>query len=173
VKIGTVSELLTCKPILELARVEESKAAIVDKVQAAILKCASSLGIELLPDQIKMLCSDILEVYAYESVEDILFCLKQARQGAYADIQNYGKLNMIIFRQWMARHLDKKYAEKEKQIESAKQVEKEELTRDEFYERGIKLREELQKIADGKRVSDENYHRERTKYFASKLNDPA
>lgn len=145
---------------------------ITDEIKLSLTKCMHGLGIDLAPAAVSTLAEDIAEVYKYESVEDICHCLKQGRQGVYADIPMYGKFNMIIFQQWMARHLDKKYAEKEKQIEAAKQVEKEEISRDEFYERGMKLREELQKIAEGKTVSENNFFKEKVKYFAGRVPKP-
>ncbi len=177
IHVGKTADLLQAAPMAQLINVAKQDGTvsvlekkITDEIKLSLTKCMHGLGIDLAPAAVSTLAEDIAEVYKYESVEDICYCLKQGRQGVYSDIQMYGKFNMIIFQQWMARHLDKKYTEKEKQIEAAKQVEKEEISRDEFYERGMKLREELQKIADSKRVSDENYHKERTKYFADKLN---
>lgn len=170
--IGKTSDLLACKPLVEVIRHEGLKEQAIDKVMAAILKCSSALGVEMKPDQISTLATDIFDVYKYDSLEDITHCLKQGRQGAYSDIPMYGKFNMIIFQQWMARHLDKKYEAKEKQIETAKQEEKEELSRDEFYERGMKLREELQKIEDSKSISEKNFFKEKVKYFAGRVEKP-
>jgi hypothetical protein len=176
IHVGKTADLLQAAPMLQLINVAKQDGTmsvlqkkITDEIKLSLTKCMHGLGIDLSPDAVSTLAEDIAEVYKYESVEDICYCLKQGRQGAYSDIQLYGKFNMIIFQQWMARHLDKKYEAKEKQIQAAKQEEKEEISREEFYENGLKLREELQKIADSKRVNDQNYHSVRSDYFAKKI----
>lgn len=144
-------------------RSEEAKKQAVELIRVAVLKCSSSLGIDMSPDQIKVLTEDIMEVYPVESVEDITYCLRQGRQGAYNDIPTYGKFNMLIFKQWMARHLDRKYEAKEKQLQAEKkEKDDEEFDRQKFYEAGIAYQEDLKAINDAEEKKKAEYIRLRT-----------
>lgn len=156
----------------ELIRVEGiSKEDIKKEIQMSILKCSESLGVAMSPDQVTTLSEDILEVYKYESVEDITLCLKRARQGYYMDVNNYGKINMLVFKQWMAIHLDMKYQAKEKQIESQKAVKEadQEFDRERFYSEGMKLQEKLKAIREMKDKSDDDLRKLKAERYKQSL----
>ena len=84
----------------------------------AIWKVSRGLDIQMSDDQISIIVEDILEKYRYESVEDILYCLKKGRQGSYGN--NYAKFNMIVFSEWMNQHLEQKYIAKETKLTESK-----------------------------------------------------
>lgn len=107
---------------------------------------------------------DIFDVYKYDSVEDIIHCLKQARQGAYTHIPNYGKFNMPVFRLWMSEHLDKKYQAKEAELTKLKEDKDDDpFDRERFYSEGMALREELKKIREDQEKKEKAYTAERTR----------
>ena len=157
----------------ELIRAEGvSKEAIKKEIQMSILKCSESLGVAMTPDQVTTLSEDILEVYKYESVEDITLCLKRARQGYYMDVNNYGKINMPVFKQWMAIHLDMKYQAKEKQLQSMKadQENNEPFDKEAFYQRGLEYQAAKKAREDAERAKEEAYRKEKVRLFKQSLN---
>lgn len=76
------------------------------------------MGIELTDMAISILTADIIDVYRYDSIEDVLWCLKKGRQGYYGT--TYGKLNMIVIAEWMAAHLEAKAEAREKELSQRK-----------------------------------------------------
>lgn len=77
----------------------------------------------------------ILDKYSYESLEDVLMCLRDGRIGKYK--KPFGVLDPVTFGEWMAAHLEKKY----EIIESEKRKLKPEFndvqefkSRQEYYE---------------------------------------
>ena len=173
IPIGKTDDLLNAKPMAELIRAEGvSKEAIKKEIQMSILKCSESLGVAMTPDQVTTLSEDILEVYKYESVEDITLCLKRARQGYYMDVNNYGKINMPVFKQWMSIHLDMKYEAKEKQIQAQKvdQENDEPFDRDKYYKEGMELFDKLKAIREKKYKADEELARFKAERYKQSLN---
>ena len=68
-----------------------------------------SLGLNMSDFQIQTLIEDILEVYPYESLEDLKECFKKARNGFYDfGFNKRDVLNMLVVRDWMKRHLTEK-----------------------------------------------------------------
>jgi len=94
---------------------------ILEAISKSITKCCQALGIEIAEETILMLADDILEVYRYESIEDVIYCLKKGRQGFYGFGHNKrGSLNMIVIRDWMALMLDEKASAREKKLAKEK-----------------------------------------------------
>lgn len=145
---GKPADLVHAVPMAELMRQNQANEnEILKEISLSVSKCSDALQIHLTPLQIKTMAEDILDVYKFESVEDIILCLKQGRQGVYSDIPTYGKLNMIVFQQWMARHLEKKYAEKEKLLRNEKLKELEMPETEEQYAISLKFIEKWKKQA--------------------------
>lgn len=165
IPIGNPADLLKAAPITQLVRQNPAtKEEILKEIKLSIIKCVQSLGIEMQPNGVETMAEDIVEVYPVESVEDITYCLRQGRQGAYNDIQTYGKFNMLIFKQWMARHLDKKYELKEeKQIQAEKKREEDEgFDKDKFYSEGLAYQEDLKAIQEAEEKKNIEYVRLKT-----------
>lgn len=164
IQIGNPADLLLAAPITQLVRQNPAtREEILKEIKLSIIKCVQSLGIEMQPGGVETMAEDIMEVYLVESVEDITYCLRQGRQGAYNDIPTYGKFNMLIFKQWMARHLDKKYELKEKQLQAEKkQEQEEEFDRQKFYESGMAYQDELKAINEAEEKKKSEYVRLRT-----------
>lgn len=93
------------------------KAEIVFSIQ----KCINALGIEMDNSDLSTLAEDILDVYKYDSVEDVIQCLKKGRQGTYGlGYNNRRSLNMLIIREWMSKHLEEKATAREKALSEHK-----------------------------------------------------
>lgn len=175
IQIGSPADLLLAAPITQLVRQNPAtREEILKEIKLSIIKCAQSLGIEMQPGGVETMAEDIMEVYPVESVEDITYCLRQGRQGAYNDIPTYGKFNMLIFKQWMARHLDKKYELKEKQLQAEKkQEQEEEFDRDKFYAAGMAYHEDLKKLDDDRAEKEAQYRKLRNELYIKAVNDKA
>ena len=169
IPITKTSDLLKCKPIAEVSR-EVSEEAVKMTIAQALLKCSAAMNIQMPQASIEVISEDIIEKYKYESVEDIVECLKKGRRGDYAtdkDSKAYGKLNMEVIAIWMSKHLDAKYQEREKQIQNAKKGELEDdFDAVEFYKKGkeyIDFLKEKEKKANS--FSDATYDEIKHQYF--------
>lgn len=137
-------------------------------ILASVNKCIQSLDIEMDNSTVSILVEDIVEKFKYDSIEDIQLCLKKGRQGNYGPV--YGKINMIIVTEWMAKHLEEKSREREKIIEARKSDGK--FTGWETREDYIKeAKKPIQKTVKEKRKdSDDEYRKFRAEYIANKQN---
>jgi len=82
---------------------------VLSIIAEAVEKTRTALNIQMHPIQIEMLVDDIYEVYQIESIEDVLQCLKKGRVGLYGfGINRRDTLNMILIREWMTQHLERK-----------------------------------------------------------------
>jgi hypothetical protein len=100
--------------VIRESGIEQCKTEIVKYV----VKCVDQMGIQTSPSFLETFAEDALEVYPYESLEDIRECLKKGRQGKYGI--TYGKFNMIVFTDWMSKHLDDKAKAREDQLKNEK-----------------------------------------------------
>ncbi|MGH1436579.1 MAG: hypothetical protein ACRBG0_19205 [Lewinella sp.] len=121
----------------------EGVAPVLDWVMRFVSKCATQLNISASAEFIETLSEDIIDVYKYDSLEDIAECLKKGRQGRYGI--NYGKLNMVVIQEWMAKHLEEKYRAREAAHENSKHEESTMDVREEY----IRL---IDESADAKEV---------------------
>lgn len=114
---------------------------VIVSIRVALEKCAAGLGINLSPHQMSMLCSDLIDVYSYDSIEDIQQCLKKARQGKYGfGHHKRDMITMSLIREWMAEHLDEKAIEREKIIQGRKYKESEPVTDEKALEYLAKIK---------------------------------
>jgi len=144
IQIGKISDLLKAKPIMEMAK-EFGFEAVLNTVKKALVKCSSSMNIQMVPAAIETIAEDLIEMYKCDSVEDIVESLKKGRRGVYSsdrDAKTYGKLNMEVISVWMAKHLDEKYQEKEKSLKEQKPIQDDpDFDAKKFYEEGRKYLE--------------------------------
>lgn len=104
----------------QLAR-KSGEREVLSTLRISLEKCSISLGMELTDQTCAILCEDIFEKYKYDSVEDIVECLKKARRGYYGFGHNSRKsLNMVLISEWMAKHLEEKAIEREKELQNQK-----------------------------------------------------
>jgi hypothetical protein len=120
IQTGKINDLLQAKPIREMVKdfgIDKVKIEII----GSIVKCATGLGINMSETQTLLLCEDIMDVYPYESVEDVCMVLRNGRTGKYGFGHNSRNvLNMILIREWMTLHLEEKATAREKVIEKRK-----------------------------------------------------
>jgi len=91
---------------------------IATRIDAEITVCLELLKVDLSDQAIKVLVDDIISVYKWDSLEDILITFRNGRRGQYG--KNYGKFNMIVFTQWMKEHLTEKSILRESLLEREK-----------------------------------------------------
>lgn len=85
-------------------------------IAAALTKCADGLGIELADNRCVMISKDLVDVFRYDSVEDILMALKRGRQGVYGfDYHNRNKLSMPLIHYWISLLMEEKAEAREKE----------------------------------------------------------
>ena len=132
IPILKTTDLLKAKPINEQI-LKFGRNDVNLEIAKYVNKCLTGLDIELPNDKIQILIEDIVEVYKFDSIEDIKICLKNGRQGKYG--KTYGKLNMIIIQEWMSIHLDRKAAARE----SANSTAKHDFKDREEYENAVKV----------------------------------
>lgn len=100
---------------------EHGEELVIDKIKLSLNKCALGLNINLQPESYETLAADILEVYQYDSVEDVIQCLKKGRQGKYGfGHNNRQSITMILIKEWMALHLEEKAIAREKELQNQK-----------------------------------------------------
>lgn len=108
-----------------------------------------NVGKSLTPQQAAMLASDIVEKYPYETIEDIVLILKQARQGLIGDGKDFKLDGQNFLTKWFPEYLDNKYAEVERQNkklhnDTNKEIDSENNPVAQFYarQRAIKAKKE-------------------------------
>jgi hypothetical protein len=103
--------------MVQVVRESGDEACKTEIIKYAI-KCVDQMGIQATPSFLETFAEDAMEVYAYESLEDIRECLKKGRQGKYGI--TYGKFNMIVFTDWMSKHLEDKARVREESLQNQK-----------------------------------------------------
>jgi hypothetical protein len=89
--------------------------AVKIEIAAILEKLIVGLDIELSEIKFSILLEDLIETYKHESIEDLIECFKNVRQGKCDwGYEKRGILNMVIIKSWMAQHLDRKAEEREK-----------------------------------------------------------
>lgn len=96
-----------------------------EKVQGVVFaylnKAALSLGIDLPVEAAKVITEDILTRYPYESIEDVMECLRKGRSGVYNFGHNHrNKINMQLIGEWMDQHLTEKAKAREEKHHNQK-----------------------------------------------------
>ena len=158
IPIITTTDLLKAKPITEqlltFGRNEVNK-----EISKAVTKCLKGLNIEIDNTSLQIFIEDLVDVYKWDSIEDIQICLKNGRQGKYG--KTYNKLNMIVFGEWMPQHLEQKAIERESQYKSHKH----EFETKEDYLKAVKEGIKCQKIEDDAlEISKNEIHKDNNEF---------
>jgi hypothetical protein len=127
----------------------------IDKEVALLMEV---LGITMSASAITTVVKDIVDRYRLDSLEDVLMCIKNGRQGMYGT--TYGKFNAIIFSEWMAQHLEAKYALRDRQHENSKKHQHNWNSREEYeaaFKKGEAARKEAQQLK-GKQYENERQY---------------
>gem|GEM_PF-2418739 len=149
---------------------EGNEKTVQTQVISAIVKASEAMQINLSDSAIKIITEDLIDMYQYESIQDIIECLKQGRRGVYG-VNSYGKLNLELISKWMQIYLDGKYLAKENH-EKIKQslIEKDnDFDAEEFYRKGkeyIEAQKELNK--KGNQFSNATYNEIKHQYLKEK-----
>jgi hypothetical protein len=177
---GKTHEILRAKPIF-LQVQDHSEKQVKQLIATWLLKLSSSIGDMLHndADRLTTLVEDLMDVYPYDSLEDIRECLKKGRRGDYGfGHHKRGFITMLLLREWMSRHLEEKAIIREKEIErnkvDLKDVENFDAKR--FYKEGAKFlaaqaEREKQKKHEG--FNQRHYQEHKLAYLQSrkKAND--
>lgn len=136
-------------------------------------KCVISLGIKMTNERISLLCEDVLEVYGYESLEDIRECLKKARNGSYSfGHESRNTISMIHIRKWMTEYLEKKVELREKQHNEIKKQSQEKHSEIDYDKYKKRLKEEKEKKQSRPSAfNQENYKKMLNDYQNKKKNE--
>jgi len=136
------------------------------EISKSIIKCSTSLGIELDNIQIQTLTEDLIDVYKWDSIEDIQICLRNGRQGKYGT--TYNKLNMVIIQDWMSKHLEEKAIAREHQYNEIKKHTWE--SKEEYMEKALESsKQQTEDFIKEKEAEKEN-HRARNEFYKWRLN---
>ena len=81
-----------------------------------------------------------MDVYKWESIEDVIQVMKEIRQGKHG--KTYNKLDMTIIQEAMSKHLDKKAALREKQHHNIKKVSQEEIKEIDYEKYKARMKKE-------------------------------
>jgi len=165
IQITKNTDLLKTTPINEQL-IKFGRNEVNLEIAKYVNKCLSGLDIEMSNDQIQILIEDIIDVYKWDSIEDIQICLKNGRQGKYG--KTYGKLNMIVFQEWMGKHLDQKANEFEHQYSKHKHHwdSKEDYLK--AVKEGIKQQNKEKEITDADKKYVSDYNNFKMKYESGK-----
>ncbi len=109
IQITQNTDLLKAKPIINQIT-KFGRQSVNLEIAKYVNKCVKGLNIEIDNLSLQILIEDIVDVYKYDSIEDIQVCLKNGRQGKYG--KTYNKLNMVVFSEWMSKHLEQKAMDK-------------------------------------------------------------
>lgn len=174
IQIGKTSDLVKAKPMVELIRSygpdgEQVREEIIKTIAMALAKCSVGLGIDIQQAALQMLSEDILEVYGHDSVEDVIYTLKNARQGVY-DFGHHkrGVMSMQIISEWMAITLERKAIARENEIKIKQQEKRlEEIDYSKFKDRIEKEKNKEKEVTE----KEEKFRKEKAKYVAPTANE--
>ena len=139
IQISKTTDLLKAIPIINQL-MKFGRDAVQVQISKYVTICAHGLDIPLDNMKLQMLVEDLTDKYKYDSIEDIQTCLKNGRRGDYGP--TYGKFNMIVISEWMAKHLDMKSAARESANTKSKHEFKDREEYESFVNVGIKNQKE-------------------------------
>lgn len=163
---------LAAVPMVEYIRKGLIKDVLVS-IRKGVEKCSTGLGLEMSDDQMVLLCQDIVDVYQHDSIEDVLLALKHGRQGKYGKV--YGRLNMIVVGEWMARHLEEKAIARENaMMKESGNDEPRWNNRDEYVDAvhaGALVNGEIEKRKRSLLINEQKYQKFKSAYDIRKRKD--
>jgi hypothetical protein len=170
---GKEHDLLTAKPIILQVK-DYGETNVSNIIKAWLLKLSEAIGDNLTENvsRLSTLADDLIDLYHYDSLEDIRECLKKGRRGQYGfGHHKRGYITMLLLREWMTNHLDEKCAIREKEIAANKIQLKEVENFDpkEFYKNGKQYFEEAKEREKKRNSFNSNaYDRIKNDYFEDK-----
>ena len=151
-------------------QVKKHKASVYIFIDNQLYRAALSMDVDLPGTKRRILTEDIIEVYGYDTLEDVALALKALRQGV---IKVYNSINMGNIREVMTDQLDKKAQLREAQATSGKteveNYEKPAKFKDrEEYENWVKTGLAMQSLIDKSKKTDNGYEKFREEYLAGR-----
>jgi len=154
-------DTLRAKVIVDLMKVQSKE--VQECLHAMFASIVQTLGVKSTPGLIVEMVEDAIEVYGYESMEDISLCLRNGRQGKYGTI--YNKFNFIVFREWMTKHLEEKAILREREVKKAMH----DWATYEEYVNSIEVGKKMQKELVQKKNKLADYERYRSEYLGKRM----
>lgn len=95
---------------------------VVQTITYLILRLSEqfNVGKKFTPEQASILAFDIVEIYQYETIEDILLMLKYVRIGKIGDGKDFKLDAQTILKKWMPQYLELKSEQREKELQAKK-----------------------------------------------------
>ena len=163
--ISKPEDLLKCLPIKTQIR-EHGEEMVLTTIAVSLEKLSVSLNIPLSKIQLITLCEDIMDSYPYDSIEDVRECLKNARQGQYSfGHHSRSSITMLLVKDWMAQHLDKKAEVREKELAKLKKKNQDDKYKPVNYD---KFKERLKE--EKKTKKDDGFNNFKAKYLNERNN---
>lgn len=72
-----------------------------------------NVGKKLTDDQASIMAFDLLDIFKYETIEDVLLMFKYARQGKIGDGKDFKLDSQTVFHKWVPQYLELKAIERE------------------------------------------------------------
>lgn len=94
----------------------QGKKPIIKAITYLLLRLSENfnVGKKFTTSQAVTAASDLLEVFGYESMEDVMLMLKYARQGKIGDGKEFKLDSQTIFHKWVPSYLELKAQERER-----------------------------------------------------------
>ncbi|TNE74957.1 hypothetical protein EP331_00260 [bacterium] len=150
---------------------DHGELSVLNYVKANLLKLSTAIGDNLDQDysRLEMIAEDLIELYHYDSIEDIRECLKKGRRGDYGfGHHKRGYVTMLLLREWMEKHLEEKAIIREKDL-AIKKIELEKVENfdaKKFYEEGVKfLAAQNEREKKRNKFSSATYEEIKHRYF--------
>lgn len=96
---------------------------ITQELAKGVLKASEALSVSMTGSRLKTIVEDLIEMYPADSIEDIYLALKRGRRGEFGKV--YGRLDLILIREWMDKILDEKAEARETELARFKEQEPE------------------------------------------------
>ena len=150
--------------------------SVLNLVMSYLLKLSEAIGDNLIDNKnrLETIAEDLIELYHYDSIEDIRECLKKGRRGDYGfGHHKRGYVTMLLLREWMEKHLDDKAAlrEKEHELKKIHVSEVENFDPKKFYKEGVEFlnaQSEREKQKKRNSFSSATYEELKHRYFNKK-----
>jgi hypothetical protein len=173
----TLSKVLNEGTLLRDLEKKTDKKNMIKLLTSLLIRQSGFFNLKqnLSPEQCAFIASDLLEVFNYETLEDVVIMLKLARQGKLGI--TYARLDHeTIFSKWVPSYLDLKSQEREKQYLQ----DKNRISDGPVSEEGMKKLDELIKKLDKRKevqnprttpIKSQKEYLEEISKFVSELSD--
>lgn len=114
--------LNTCleAPSLNKLKKESGQEELQIIIEALLLKAMQNFNVkyQLSDVQIEFFAEAFVEEFGYETIDDLIYCLKSAAKGKFGEI--YSAIDPPTLFKWFRLHLDEKYQQKENLLQRKK-----------------------------------------------------